>query len=131
MEFVRCCDEVFAGKVSIVYPTVDQTTHTFPVEVTLANSSQRVRPGMFARATINFDDIERVMIPDMALVKQVGAGDRYVYTYKDGKVSYDRVELGKHIGDQYEIIEGVEPGAQVVVAGQSRLANGKEVKVVE
>ncbi len=124
-------DEVFAGKVSIVYPTVDQTTHTFPVEVTLANSSQRVRPGMFARATINFDDIERVMIPDMALVKQVGAGDRYVYTYKDGKVSYDRVELGKHIGDQYEIIEGVEPGAQVVVAGQSRLANGKEVKVVE
>lgn len=124
-------DEVFSGKVSIVYPTVDQTTHTFPVEVTVPNGNQRVRPGMFARATINFDEIERVMIPDMALVKQVGAGDRYVYTYKDGKVSYDRVELGKHMGDRYEIISGVEPGAQVVVAGMSRLANGKEVKVVK
>ncbi len=124
-------DEIFGGKVSIVYPTIDQTTHTFPVEVTVPNNSQKVRPGMFARATINFDEIERVMIPDMALVKQVGAGDRYVYTYKDGKVSYERVVLGKHIGDQYEIIEGVNPGSQVVVAGMSRLANGKEVKVVE
>lgn len=123
--------EVFAGKVSIVYPTVDKTTHTFPVEVTVANKNQKVRPGMFARATISFDQIERVMVPDMAIVKQVGAGDRYVYTYKDGKVSYDKVELGKHMGEQYEVKSGVEPGAQVVVAGMSRLANGREVTVVK
>jgi len=123
--------EVFAGKVSIVYPTVDKTTHTFPVEVTVANKNQKVRPGMFARATISFEQIERVMVPDMAIVKQVGAGDRYVYTYKDGKVSYDKVELGKHMGEQYEVKSGVEPGAQVVVAGMSRLANGREVTVVK
>ncbi|MBO4451207.1 MAG: efflux RND transporter periplasmic adaptor subunit [Bacteroidaceae bacterium] len=123
--------EVFAGKVSIIYPTVDKTTHTFPVEVTVANSTQKVRPGMFARATISFEQIERVMVPDMAIVKQVGAGDRYVYTYKDGKVSYDKVELGKHMGEQYEVKSGVEPGAQVVVAGMSRLANGREVTVVK
>ena len=123
--------DVFAGKVSIVYPTVDKITHTFPVEVTVANSSQKVRPGMFARATISFDEIERVMVPDMAIVKQVGAGDRYVYTYKDGKVSYDKVELGKHMGEQYEVKSGIEPGAQVVIAGMSRLANGREVTVVK
>ena len=124
-------DEVFAGKVSIIYPTIDQTTHTFPVEVTVANSDQRVRPGMFARATVNFGDQERVMVPDMSIVKQVGAGDRYVYTYKNGKVSYDRVEMGKHIGEYYEIKSGIEPGSQVVTAGMSRLANGVEVKVVK
>ncbi len=123
--------EVFAGKVSIVYPTVDKTTHTFPVEVTVANSNQKVRPGMFARAIISFEEIERVMVPDMAIVKQVGAGDRYVYTYKDGKVSYDKVELGKHMGEQYEVKSGVEPGAKVVIAGMSRLANGREVTVVK
>jgi len=123
--------DVFAGKVSIVYPTIDKTTHTFPVEVTVANSNQKVRPGMFARATISFDEIERVMIPDMALVKQVGAGDRYVYTYKDGKVSYDKVIIGRHMGEQYEVVSGLEPGSQVVIAGMSRLANGREVEVVE
>lgn len=124
-------DESFEGVVSIVYPTIDETTHTFPVEVKVTNKDQRVRPGMFARATVTFEDVERVMVPDASIVKQVGAGDRYVYTYKDGKVSYDKVELGKHIGDKYEIKSGIEPGAKVVIAGMSRLANGVEVKVVK
>ena len=36
-------DEEFEGKVSLVYPTIDATTHTFPVEVKLANTHQRIR----------------------------------------------------------------------------------------
>lgn len=124
-------NELFGGKVSIVYPSIDKATHTFPVEVNLPNGDQRVRPGMFARATVNFGSVERVLIPDMALVKQVGAGDRYVYVYKDGKVKYQKVELGKHMGDQYEVISGVTPNSQIVVAGQTRLKDGAEVEVVK
>ena len=40
----RYGDEEFEGKVSLVYPTIDATTHTFPVEVKLANTHQRIRP---------------------------------------------------------------------------------------
>lgn len=123
--------ETFNGKVTVVYPTVDVATHTFPVEVTISNPTQKVRPGMFARATVNFGSLNHVLVPDEALVKQIGAGDRYVYVYKDGKVSYNKVELGQHIGTNYEIISGVNPGDEVVVAGQARLANGKEVEVVK
>jgi len=123
--------EKFYGTVTIVYPTIDQSTHTFPVEVTITNSDQKVRPGMFARATVNFGDVKRVLVPDEALVKQIGAGDRYVYVCKNGKVSYNKVELGKHLGGQYEIVSGVNAGDEVVVAGQTRLANGKEVEVVK
>lgn len=123
--------ETFSGKVTIVYPTLDEATHTFPVEVTIDNASQKVRPGMFARATVNFGTKNHVLVPDEALVKQIGAGDRYVYVYKDGKVSYNKVVLGKHIGNYYEILSGVNPGDDVVVAGQSRLANGREVEVVK
>lgn len=124
-------DEAFSGKVTIVYPTIDEATHTFPVEVTINNANQKVRPGMFARATVNFGVKNHVLVPDEALVKQIGAGDRYVYVHKGGKVSYNKVELGKHIGNKYEILSGVNPGDEVVVAGQSRLANGKEVEVVK
>lgn len=123
--------ETFNGKVTVVYPTVDVATHTFPVEVTISNPAQKVRPGMFARATVNFGSVNHVLVPDEALVKQIGAGDRYVYVYKDGKVSYNKVELGQHIGTNYEIISGVNPGDEVVIAGQARLANGKEVEVVK
>lgn len=124
-------DEAFSGKVTIVYPTIDEATHTFPVEVTISNSSQKVRPGMFARATVNFGDKNHVLVPDEALVKQIGAGDRYVYVYKNGKVTYQKVQLGKLLGNKYEILSGVNPGDDVVIAGQSRLANGKEVEVVK
>lgn len=123
--------ESFTGKVTIVYPSIDVATHTFPVEVTISNPAQRVRPGMFARATINYGSANHVLVPDEAIVKQIGAGDRYVYVYKAGKVSYNKVELGQHIGTSYEIFSGVNPGDQVVVAGQNRLANGKAVDVVK
>lgn len=123
--------ESFSGKVTIISPTVDQATHTFPVEITINNASQKVRPGMFARATINFGSQDHVVVPDEALVKQIGAGDRYVYVYKAGKVTYKRVELGKHFSNRYEILSGVTPGDDVVVAGQARLSNNKEVEVVK
>ena len=54
---------------------------------------------------------------------------RYVYVYKDGKVSYNKVELGRRMGTEYELISGVEDNSQVVVAGQTRLADGVEVAV--
>ena len=124
-------DEVFAGKVSLVYPTIDPITHTFPVEITLANANQRVRPGMFARAVLAFGIEIRVVVPDQAVVKQMGAGDHYVYVYEDGKVSYNKVQLGRRLGDEYEVISGVPTDAQVVVAGQKKLADGVEVEVVK
>jgi len=123
--------EAFTGTVTIVYPSIDATTHTFPVEITINNQAQKVRPGMFARATVNFGDEQHVLVPDVAVVKQIGAGDRYVYVYKDGKVSYNKVELGRQIGDQYEILSGVRDGDQVVTAGQTKLANGREVEVIK
>lgn len=124
-------DETFAGKVSLVYPSIDSQTRTFPVEISVANNDERVRPGMFARITINFGVKQNVVVPDLAIVKQSGSGDRYIYVYKDGKVSYNKVELGRRMGDKYELISGVENGDQVVVTGQSRLNDGMEVEIVK
>ena len=123
--------EEFEGKVSLVYPTIDAATHTFPVEITLANANQRVRPGMFARVTMNFGTKNHVVVPDMAIVKRAGSGDRYVYVYNNGKVSYNKVELGRRIGTEYELISGVDNNSQVVIAGQTRLADGVEVEVIQ
>ena len=122
-------DEVFKGKVSLVYPTIDATTRTFPVEVRILNNDERVRPGMFARVTLNFGERQHVVIPDRAIVKQAGSGDRYVYVYQNGTVSYQKVELGRRIGNTYEVISGVSDGNEVVITGQSRLNNGMEVEI--
>ena len=124
-------DETFTGKVSLIYPTIDAATRTFPVEITLDNKDMRVRPGMFARVTIDFGTERRVVLPDLAVVKQTGSGDRYVYVYNDGKVDFVKVELGRRTDTRYEVLSGVPDGARVVVAGHSRLYYGAEVTVVE
>lgn len=125
-------EETFEGKVSIVYPTIDPATHTFPVEVTLKNQDNRVRPGMFARATLTFGVEKHTIVPDQAVVKQMGAGDHYVYVYeKNGTVSRKKVEVGRRLGNEYEILSGVAPDVQVVTAGHSRLADGVAVELVK
>lgn len=124
--------ESFSGKVSIVYPTLESTTRTFPVEVKISNPNQRVRPGMFARVTLNFGAQNRVMVPDQAVVKQSGSGERYVYVVNpDSTVSHKTVELGRRIGAEYEVISGVEDGSTVVVFGQALLTEGSSVNVIE
>lgn len=124
-------DEMFSGRITLVHPTIDPSTHTFTVEITLSDARQRIRPGMFARATLNFGTENHVVVPDVAVVKQMGAGDRYVYVYNNGKVSHNKVVVGRRLGNEYEIIEGLSPNTQVVVAGQIKLTDNAAVEVVK
>lgn len=121
--------EVFSGKISLVYPAIDAATHTFPVEIKVANADRKLRPGMFARATLNLGTEQHVVVPDIAIVKRAGSGDRFVYVYEDGKVSYNKVELGQRMGDRYELLSGVPDNASIVIAGQNKLSDGIEVEV--
>jgi RND family efflux transporter, MFP subunit len=124
-------NETFKGKVSIIYPTIDVATRTFPVEIIVDNSNEKIRPGMFARVTFSYGQKNNVVVPDMAIVKQTGSGDRYVYVIENGKVVFKKVELGRRLDTEYEIVSGLTTGDEVVVEGQSRLNNGDEVEVIE
>ncbi|MBQ0069636.1 MAG: efflux RND transporter periplasmic adaptor subunit [Bacteroidales bacterium] len=121
-------DEVFAGKVYLIHPAIDPASRTFQVEVTINNSGNRVHSGMFARVTFNFGSQMSVVVPDQAIQKQVGSGVRFVYVYNsNGTVEFRQVELGRRLGTRYEVLSGLQNGAQVVVTGQSRLNDGAKV----
>ncbi|MDE6238730.1 MAG: efflux RND transporter periplasmic adaptor subunit [Muribaculaceae bacterium] len=122
--------ETFDGKVSRIYPTVDTATRTFRTEILISNPGERILPGMFARVSIDLGSRNNVVVPDRAIVKQTGSGNRYVYVLHDGKVNFERVELGRRLGDAYELISGVNSGDTVVISGQTRLADGVEVEVM-
>ena len=125
-------NEEFEGTVTLVHPTINPATRTFPVEIKLANKDMKVRPGMFSRVTLNFGTIDHVVVPDLSVQKQPGSGERFVFVYENGKVYRRVVELGRRTGDKndkYELLSGVENNAQVVIAGQSRLSDGQPVTV--
>ena len=124
--------QTFTGKVGKIYPTVDAATRTFLVEIVVPNNGNVLRPGMFARVTVTFGVNNNVVIPDVAVVKQQGSGERFVYILnQDGTVNYQKVLLGRRMGAEYEVLEGIPSGAKVVTGGQIRLKDGVKVTVNE
>ena len=124
--------QTFTGKVGKIYPTVDAATRTFLVEIVVPNNGNVLRPGMFARVTVTFGVNNNVVIPDVAVVKQQGSGERFVYILnQDGTVNYQKVVLGRRMGAEYEVLEGIPSGAKVVTGGQIRLKDGVKVTVNE
>ena len=123
--------ENFKGKVSLVYPTINAATRTFPVEVTISNANQRVRPGMFARVTFSYGTANHVVVPDKAVVKQSGSGDKYVYVFNNGTIEFKKVDLGRRLGTEYELVGGVASGDNLVTEGHSRVVNGGKAELAK
>ncbi len=119
----------FTGKVNRIYPTIDPATHTFTCEVLVSNSDRALRPGMYVKVKVTFAVNESIVIPDAAVMKQQGSGQRSVYIVQpDNTVSMSVVTLGRHFGTEYEILDGIAEGDKVVTKGQSALKNGAAVQ---
>lgn len=122
--------KTFTGRIARIYPTIDAATHTFTAEVNVANSDRLLRPGMYARVTVNFGSNHSIVVPDDCVVKQQGSGVRSVFVLQaDNTVKEIVVTLGRHFGTEYEILSGISEGDNVVVKGQASLKNGSKVNV--
>ncbi len=122
--------ESFEGKVSRIAPALDAATRTFGVEITIPNAKERLRPGMFARATFHMGEIDGVMIDDVAVQKQAGSAERFVYVIKDGVAEFRFVRDGRRVGSKVSIVEGLNAGEQVATTSFVRLMDGKAVEVI-
>lgn len=124
--------KTFTGRIARIYPTIDAATHTFTAEVNVANKDRLLRPGMYARVTVNFGSNHSIVVPDDCVVKQQGSGVRSVFVLQaDNTVKEVVVTLGRHFGTEYEILSGIAEGDNVVVKGQASLKNGSKVNVQE
>lgn len=121
----------FEGVVNIVYPAINANTHTFNVEIIVPNAKEILRPGMFARTEFNMGNRNSLVVPDVAVQKQMGVNDRYVYVIKDGVAERRIVTLGRQVGDKVEVLSGLTEGEQVAITALSKIKNGSEVEVVK
>ena len=119
----------FKGKVYLVHPTIDPLTKTFTAEVEIPNQQMLIRPGMFARVMFGLGEMERVLVPDMAIQRQAGTNERFVFVVEDNRAVRKSINIGRRIDDSYEVLSGLEANQKVVIAGQTRLLDGSEVEV--
>lgn len=122
-------DQEFTGTVSLIYPALDPTTRTFKVEVKVPNASRQLRPGMYARTTFDMGSKQGVMVPDVAIQKQVGSSERFLYVLKDSLAERRKVSVGRQVGDRVDILSGVAAGEQIATTGLSKLFDGAKVDV--
>ncbi|MBC7124523.1 MAG: efflux RND transporter periplasmic adaptor subunit [Bacteroidales bacterium] len=117
----------FHGIIEKVYPTIDNMTKNFMVEVVVSNNDMKLRPGMFATAILKLGNGSALLVPSFAVMKQSGTNERYVFIYKDGLAERRVVEVGDVFDDQIEIVKGIAEGEEVIIEGQANLSDGQSV----
>ncbi len=124
--------EEFEGTVTLVYPTIDPSTRTFTVEITIPNGNLKLRPGMFARVKVNLGEKETLVVPASAVLMLEGTSNRYVFIEENGKAKHIDVTLGERFDAKLEInSDAIKPGIKLITSGQSKLNNGDLIQVVK
>ena len=122
--------EKFAGRVAHIAPVLDPATRTGQIEVEIANSNFRLKPGMYAKVAFTVDKKENALvIPTTALV-DVG-GSRGVFTAnatEQGQVaSFKKIDVGIVNQELAEVTAGLSEGDHIVTTGAAALREGDRI----
>lgn len=121
--------ETFEGFVALVHPTIDPMTHTFTAEIEIPNTKETIRPGMYAYVNIHLGEQKSLLVPESAVMKQPGAGQRYVFVVDNDHIAYREVTLGQLQEGYYAIKEGLQEGDIVVNGNKTGLTDGAKIAI--
>ncbi|MGP1460227.1 MAG: efflux RND transporter periplasmic adaptor subunit [Bacteroides sp.] len=120
----------FQGSVYRIAPTVHALSHTVEVQVQVPNPQLQLKPGMFARMNLSFGEVDRLLVPDLAIVQQRGTNDRAVFIAHQGKALRKIVKLGNRQGEYVEILDGLRLADSVITTGLRFLQDGHAIRVL-
>lgn len=124
-------DKTFKGKVSKIFPTIDPASRTYRVEIKIDNPSEILRPGMYARVTLDMGTAEALAVPSIAVLKLQGTNNFYIFKIEDNIAKQVFVERGRIFENYTEIISpNIKEGDMIVVVGQDKLYDGAKIKLV-
>jgi len=128
----------FTGALARIYPTIDPSSRTFLIEIAVLNIKRELKPGFFAKVSIEIDKVDNVLtVPEESII--TFAGVNKVFKIEGQKVKACEIKIGQRIlvsnGNQVdnwvEIIGGLKIGDQIVTTGQNSLAEDSIVKIRE
>jgi RND family efflux transporter MFP subunit len=119
-----------AGTVTVVSPALDPQGTTVEVWVQAANPGEKLRPGGTVRVTINAEGVrDSVVVPPAALLPSSEGGSAVFTVGSDMIAREHRVTVGIRTANKVQILDGVDAGARVIVAGGLGLQDGAKVKL--
>lgn len=119
-------NRVFEGKIARISAALEAASRSAALVVVVPNADLSLRPGMFARATVVFDERPALLIPSDAIVRR--GETSVVFVVKDETVEERSVRIGYVEGSRSEIVEGLRAKETIVIAGQQGLRDGMRVR---
>ena len=119
----------FKGKISFISPKGD-ASHNYRVEVLIDNSAKNIlKAGTYVMVTFRSETNEKALqIPKVALAE--GLKNPYVYVIDGNKVHVRKIITGREVGENIEVVDGLQAGEQIVVNGQINLIDGSIISIV-
>jgi membrane fusion protein (multidrug efflux system) len=117
--------QLFVGEVYAISPLIEEGGRSILVRARVDNDQGLLRPGMFARVQLITEESMAVVVPESAL-SPVGQS-QYVYRISEGQAERVLVQIGERRAGLVEVIEGLDAGDEVVVAGLQRIRPGVPV----
>lgn len=122
-------DKTFDGRVSFIGNKADAALN-FPIEIEVNNNENQLKAGMYGTAQFHFSgERPSVVIPRSAFAGSVSSNEVFVLT--QGNIAkLKKVTSGRIIGDEVEILNGLESGDKIITSGQINLNDGSKVAVI-
>lgn len=121
--------ETFQGGRIVKHVASDAMTHSYGIQIHLANPSGRLLPGMVCTVRFNHEGNPQITVPVTAV--QRGQGQSlYVWTISNGRVRQQPVSTGETYGSRIVITDGLKERDSVVTAGWQKLSNGSKVSAL-
>ncbi|MGC9327611.1 MAG: efflux RND transporter periplasmic adaptor subunit, partial [Candidatus Hinthialibacter sp.] len=124
-------DKTFKGRVTRIAPILDPDTRAAEAEVEFENPDLLLKPGMFARVTIQFNLHENVLlVPNEAIVKRESKQGVFVVGPDLKTARFVSIERGI-MNSEVSEVTGLTPEQTVIVMGQHLLSDGDLITVNE
>ena len=126
-------EEQRKGRVSLLGRSIDPANRTFKVEVSMANTGNRLKPNLLSIMKINDLTVNKTIAIPLELVQQEISGKDYVFVVNespDGKVSKKRyVVTGPTFENAIVIEEGLADGDQIILDGARGLSSDEPIEI--
>ena len=122
-------DREFRGRVTYIYPNVDEKTRTARVRMEFHNPGYFLKPGMFATVQVLSELAPSVLlVPDMAILRS-GEKNTVFVAREGGKFEPRTVTLGPQAeNDTYQVLSGLSEGDRIVTSGQFLLDSESQLR---
>jgi RND family efflux transporter MFP subunit len=114
------------GAVSEIAPVADPNSRTFRVKLNLPPTAG-LMPGQFARLAVPIGEVSAIRVPAAAVIQR--GQMEIVFVVVNGHAQLRLVKTGKRIGDERELVSGLNSGESIVTEGAPALADGQPVTV--